>query len=110
MAALRPSPFDKLAQEAQDEVESSWQKEAGDDLQYRWQSTRCGGVPGAASPVRSVVLGASIAQRGMACGQRGWNRQPGGGCSGLGMSPGSTMRARLRAGSGCGIAEMSACV
>ena len=45
-------------------------------------------------------------------GHRVWNRQPDGGEAGFGMSPWSTIRLRVRctAGSGTGIAEISASV
>ena len=43
-------------------------------------------------------VGASGAQRAMACGQRGWKRQPHGGLSGLGTSPASTTSSRRSSG------------
>ena len=46
----------------------------------------------------------------MACGQRGWKRQPAGGLSGLGTSPASRMRARFAVGSGTGTADSNAWV
>jgi hypothetical protein len=49
---------------------------------YKWHATN--------RPSTGAKVGASSAQRGMACGQRGWKRQPDGGLSGLGTSPAST--------------------
>jgi hypothetical protein len=50
----------------------------------------------------------STAQRPIAIGQRGWNRQPAGGSVGLGTPPPSTIRWRRSLGRGSGIADISA--
>src|SRR5690242_8487723 len=47
--------------------------------------------------------GVSTLQRSTACGQRWWKAQPGGGLSGEGTSPLSTIFARRRAGSSVGV-------
>ena len=44
----------------------------------------------------SRSLGFSSAQRGMACGQRGWKWQPEGGFNGDGISPYTPWKMRLR--------------
>ena len=73
--------------------------------QARMQAARC-----PASISRSS--GTARRHSSMAIGQRGWKTQPGGGWSGLGTSPPSTMRSRRAstAGSGIGTAESSAFV
>ena len=48
--------------------------------QYRWHATMC-------CEAASLRTGVSTAQRGIACGQRGWKRHPEGGLSALGTSP-----------------------
>jgi hypothetical protein len=53
-------------------------------------------------------LGSSAEQRGWACGQRVWKRQPVGGLNGLGTSPCSMTRLVCKLGSGFGIAASSA--
>ena len=54
--------------------------------------------------------GTSLRQRSIACGQRVWKWQPGGGRIGLGTSPCSRMCWRLTCGSGIGTADSSASV
>ena len=51
-----------------------------------WQATR--------TPPSGSSIGRSTRQRSLACGQRGWKVQPAGGCSGLGTSPCTGVRAR----------------
>src|ERR1019366_9375204 len=67
-----------------------------------WHATPC---PAETSSRTGVV----VRHRGSACGQRGWNRQPGGGASGEGGSPASLIRARPGACT-CGTADSSAFV
>ena len=73
----------------------------GPSSRHRWQAT----VPpsGVASPT-----GSSTEHRSIACGHRGWNRQPTGGASGLGGSPASTARRDFAPGTGTGTAASSA--
>ena len=72
------------------------------DYPKRWQATR--------RPSTSASFGSSRAQRAMACGQRGWKRQPDGGFSGLGTSPGRMISSRRSSGWLGSAAENSASV
>src|SRR5207248_4211517 len=68
---------------------------------YRWQATH--------RPVRtSTRRGSSIEQRGIACGQRGWNEQPVGGSSSEGARPG--MPRKVPFSSSEGRLAISSCV
>src|SRR5262249_5169465 len=58
------------------------------------------------SPARPTSGGSSTLQRENAYGQRGWKRQPRGGCAGSGTSPGRAFGRKPRP-SGCGIALIS---
>ena len=61
-------------------------------------------------PVVGVCSGSTVVQISIAYEQRVWNRHPEGGLIGLGTSPSSTMRVRVRStgGFGTGIAESRA--
>jgi hypothetical protein len=62
-------------------------------------------------PVTQIAqLRRLFAQRGIACGQRGWKRQPDGGLSGLGTSPGRMISSRRSSGWLGSAAENSASV
>src|SRR5262249_41556425 len=56
----------------------------------RWQATKRSST--------SVSVGSASAQRGIACGQRGWKRHPEGGLSGLGTSPERMISSRRSSG------------
>ena len=83
-----------------------WCARAPDRLQcrawsYRWQATS-----------RSCIgtsAGSCWPQTGIACGQRGWKRQPDGGFSGLGTSPCRMISSRRSSGWLGSAAENSAC-
>ena len=70
---------------------------------YRWHAT----LWFAATSLRT---GTSSAQRGIACGQRVWKRQPEGGASALGTSPAIVSRSCLSSGCAGSAAISSACV
>lgn len=65
------------------------------------------GRPG---PPTATSGGGTLEQVGNAFGQRVWKGQPGGGSTGEGTSPASTMRRDFRCGSGTGTADSSASV
>ena len=67
----------------------------------KWHATRC------PLPI-SRSGGSSRLQMSAAYGQRGLNRQPAGGFTGLGTSPGRMMRVLWRCGSGIGTADRRA--
>ena len=75
----------------------------------KWQATWCPGFSSASG-------GSWVRHTSWAFQQRVWNRQAGGGFSGLGTSPVSRMRSRrclrpsLRTGAGTGTADISATV
>src|SRR5262245_33491882 len=69
---------------------------------YRWQDTR--------RPSEVASSGGSVRQRSMTDGQRGWNRQPAGGLTGLGTSPERMISSRRSSGCDGSAAENSAFV
>src|SRR4029453_13474010 len=98
--------------------------EAGGDDSPAVEDTRADHCPGSAltpprpgerrqatrRPCSAPSRGSSRRHRAITCGQRVWKRQPGGGSSGLGISPLRMISSRRAPGSSGSAAEKSACV